>query len=88
MSADGYLSPRSYAAYIDCSAKTARKDFASGKFPVVRDGRRLRARKADVDAYMASHRVEPKVKPAGPTSLREALSRIAEDTLAKRRRSA
>ena len=84
MSSDGYLSPSSYAAYMDCSAKTARRDFASGKFPVVRDGNRLRVRRADVDAYMAAHCVEPKIKPISPTNLREALSRIAKDTLKRR----
>ena len=84
---DYFMTSTVLAEYRAQSVRSARRFMHSGAVPLYLDGGRPRVKKSDVDAYMEAHRVEPRETPAAPSNLREALARIAGDTLKARRKT-
>ena len=52
-----YLSIHEAAQYIGCSDESLRQRVHRGNIPFIRDGRRIRFDREDLDRYMAARRV-------------------------------
>ena len=55
---DPLLTIEETAKALSTSEKTVRRRIAAGKLPVIRDGRIIRIRQKDLQAYIAMHRCE------------------------------
>jgi len=80
MRKDGYMTAPMLAEYRGESLRSARRFLACGKVPVYRDGGRPRVLKSEIDAFMATRRIEPRKQ---PTTLKAMLDEISNRVLGK-----